>query len=313
MADTRPIWRGHLRLALVSCPVALFNAHHERGSLHFHLLNPKTGNRIRMITRDAETGEELRRGDLARAFELGKNDYVTLTDEDFEAARIPSSSVMTLEKFVEAGDIDPVYFESPYYLAPDGEAGEDVYRVLREAFARTGRMAITRVVLSQRERVLALAAHGAGMIAHVLREQKDLNDAGAIFSAVPGPPPEPRLLDLAVELIDRETGRFDPADFEDRYEAKLRAIIDAKAAGRTLPPHEDRPPGGNVVDLMEALRRSLAGVAAERATGVAAERATGGAADGKAPAGAAERTTGGAARRPPPAGAEKPKRPRRRA
>lgn len=261
MADTRPVWRGHLRLALVSCPVALFNAHHERGNLHFHLLNPKTGNRIRMITRDAETGEELRRGDLARAFEFGKDDYVTLTDEDFEAARIASSSVMTLEKFVDARDIDPVYFENPYYLAPDGEAGEDVYRVLREAFARTGRMAITRVVLSQRERVLALAAHGTGMIAHVLREQKDLNDARAIFAAVPGPKPDPRLLDLAVELIDRETGRFEPGDFEDRYEAKLRAIIEAKAAGRKLPAPEDQKPGGNVVDLMEALRRSLGGEA----------------------------------------------------
>src|SRR6185437_2017727 len=119
---SRPAWRGHLRLALVSCPVALHTVHRSAGDLHFHLINPDTGNRIRMVTQDAETGEELSRGDLARGFEFEKDRYVLLDNEDFDKARIESSSVITVERFVPAPDIPPIYFDASYYLAPDGEA-----------------------------------------------------------------------------------------------------------------------------------------------------------------------------------------------
>src|ERR1700761_550415 len=132
----RPIWRGHLRLALVSCPVALYSANHDRGSLHFNLINPKTGKRIRLITQGAETGGTLSRNDLAKGYEFKKDSYIIIGDEDFESARIESSSTIKIEKFVDANSIDPIYFDASYYLAPDGDAGEDVYVVLRDAIAR---------------------------------------------------------------------------------------------------------------------------------------------------------------------------------
>ena len=128
---SRPIWRGHLRLALVSCPVALYNARHDRSNIHFNLINPQTGNRIRMTTQDAQTGDELQRRDLVKGYEFRKGQYVLLSDEDFASVKVESSSVMTVEKFIDASSIDPMYYDASYYVAPDGDAGRDVYAVLR--------------------------------------------------------------------------------------------------------------------------------------------------------------------------------------
>jgi DNA end-binding protein Ku len=177
----RPIWRGHLRLALVSCPVALWNAKHERNTIRFNQINPKTGNRIRMVTQDAETDEEVLRRDLVKGYEFQKDRYLLLTDADFDSVKVESSSVMSIEKFVEAGSIDPIYYNSTYYLAPDGDAGRDVYGVLCKAIAETGRIAVARVVIGQRERTIALRARPGGLLAHTLDEQRDINDARSIM------------------------------------------------------------------------------------------------------------------------------------
>ncbi len=152
----RPIWRGHLRLALVSCPVALYSAKHDRGAIRFNMINPETGHRIRMVTVDGETGDALERRNLVKGYEFKKDQYLILNDEDFDSVKVESSSMMTVEKFVEADLIDPIYYDASYYLAPDGKAGEDVYAVLREAIQKTGRVALSRVVISQRERTIAL-------------------------------------------------------------------------------------------------------------------------------------------------------------
>src|ERR1700750_60677 len=170
----RPVWRAHLRLALVSCPVALYNARHDRAGIRFNLINPETGNRIRMITQDAETGRVERR-DLVKGYEFRKNQYVLLNDEDFDNVKVESSSVMTIEKFIDTDSIDPVYYDAAYYLAPDGYAGRDVYAVLREAIAKTGKTALARVVISQRERTIAVRPTGDGLIAHTLYEERDLH------------------------------------------------------------------------------------------------------------------------------------------
>jgi DNA end-binding protein Ku len=127
----RPIWRGHLRLALVSCPVALFSAKHDRASIRFNMINPKTGNRIRMVAQDAETGQDLERRNLVKGYEFKKNTYLILTDEDLDSVKVESSSIMAIEKFVAADSVDPIYYDASYYLAPDDEAGMDVYAVLR--------------------------------------------------------------------------------------------------------------------------------------------------------------------------------------
>ncbi len=255
----RPIWRGHLRLALVSCPIALFNARHDRNSIKFNMINPETGNRIKMVTQDGETGAELQRGNLSKGYEISKNRYLILTDEDFDSVKVESSSIMAVEKFVDAGSIDPMYYDASYYLAPDGKAGEDVYAVLREAIAKTGKVALTRVVISQRERVVALRPMGSGLMAHTLHEERDLNSAEAYFEDAAGLKIEPEMVDLAVQLINRQSAQYDPADFEDRYETRLRAMIDAKiAGGALLAEPAEAPAGGNVIDLVAALRRSVA-------------------------------------------------------
>ena len=253
----RPIWRGQLRLALVSCPVALYAAHHDRGSLHFNLINPKTGNRIRMLTQDAETGEELKRGDLVKGYEFKKDTYLIVTDEDFESARVDTSSTIKIDKFVDAGAIDPVYYDSSYYVGPDGDAGLDVYAVLRDAIVGTGKVALSRVVIARRERAVAIMPLGRGLVVHTLHEERDLNPHAELFAALPDGKPDPEMVKLATQLIDRQVGAYAATDIEDRYEARLRAVIDAKLKGEGIDPESPTEPATNVIDLMAALKNSL--------------------------------------------------------
>ena len=254
----RPIWRGNLRLALVSCPIALYSANHDRGSLHFNLINPKTGNRIRMITQDAETGEALSRGDLVKGYEFKKDNYLIVDDEDFASARIDSSSTIKIDKFVDADSIDPIYFAASYYLAPDGDSGQDVYVVLRDAIASTGKIALSRAVIARREHPIAIMPMGKGLVVHTLHEERDLNGHADLFDQLPSAKPDPDMIQLATQLIDRQTGTYDPADVEDRYETRLRAVIEAKLKGEGIEAEDDAEPDrGNVIDLMAALKKSL--------------------------------------------------------
>lgn len=254
----RPVWRGHLRLALVSCPIALHTVHRASGELHFHYINPETGHRVRMVTQDAETGEELKRGDLARGYEFEKDRYVLLDPEDFEKARVESSSVIKVDKFVDTADIPPIYFDASYYLAPDGEAGQDVYVVLREAIRETGKAALSRVVISRRERAVVILPMDGGLVLHTLHDRREIYDSKALFGPVAGETPDPEMVKLAEQLIERQEAPFEPADIEDRYEARLREVIAAKLKGEGIqpepPPSEKR---GEVIDLMAALKASL--------------------------------------------------------
>ncbi len=255
----RPIWRGHLRLALVSCPVALWNARHDRSAVRFNMINPETGNRIKMVTTDAETGKELERRDLVKGYEFRKNEYLLLTDDDLNSVKVESSAVLTVEKFVDSASIDPVYYDSSYFLAPDGKAGRDVYAVLREAIAKTGMTAISRVVISQRERTVALRPMGNGLIAHTLHEDRDLNSPKELFDGMAEIKTDPEMVQLATQLVQRQVGKYESADLEDRYETRLRAMIDAKLKGEGIDAEADVPleATSNVVDLMAALKKSL--------------------------------------------------------
>ena len=254
----RPIWRGHLRLALVSCPVALFNARHDRGAIRFNMINPATGNRIKMVSVDAGTGEEVSRRDTVKGYEFKKDHYLIMTDEDFDSVKVESSSTMTVEKFVGAGSIDPIYYDASYYMAPDGKGAEDVYAVLREAIEKTGKVALTRVVIAQRERTVAVRPMDGGLVAHTLNEERDLNSAKPLFEGVQHVQVEPEMVSLAVQLIERQSGRYDPADLEDRYETRLRAMIEAKLKGERVGIEEEPSyAGANVIDLMAALKKSV--------------------------------------------------------
>lgn len=254
----RPVWRGHLRLALVSCPVALHSVLRASRDLHFHYINPETGHRVRTVTLDAETDKEVERRDLMKGYEFEKDRYVLLEDEDFAKAKIATSSTMTVQKFVSRDAIHPIYFDTSYYVVPDGDAGQDVYVVLRDAIAKTGQTALSRVVVSQRERAVAILPLEDGMVLHTLHEPRDLYSYDKLFERVPDARPDAEMVKLATQLIERQEGKFEPADVEDRYEARLREIIDAKLKGKGITPEEpSEPRGDNVIDLMEALKRSL--------------------------------------------------------
>src|ERR1700712_3707237 len=253
----RPIWKGHLRLALVSCPAALCTAKHDRNAIRFNMINPKTGNRVKMLTVDSETEEELSRRDTIKGYEYQKGHYITFSDEDFESVKVDTSSMMSVEKFVTADSIDPVYYDTSYFLGPDGHAGRDVYAVLRDAIAKTGRVALARVVISQRERTIAIRPTDEGLVAQTLYEDRDLNSAADAYDGVTELASDPEMVQLAVQLIDRQTGKYDPSDVEDKYETRLRAMIDAKLAGKGVEPKQEEVPESNVIDLMAALKRSL--------------------------------------------------------
>ena len=256
---SRPIWRGHLRLALVTCPIALHSVTRTSADLHFHYINPKTGHRVRAITLDAETDDEVARRDLVKGYEFEKGRrYVLLNDEDFEQANIETSSTLTVEKFVDLSEIDAIYFDSSYYIVPDGEAGQDVFVVLRDAIGRTHRAALSRVVIAQRERPLAILPMGKGMVCHTLHEPRDLNASGPLFETVADDKPDAQMVQLATQLIERQQGHFEPTDTEDRYESRLRDVIAAKLKGEGVAPAPQAASGGdNVIDLMGALKASL--------------------------------------------------------
>jgi DNA end-binding protein Ku len=257
---SRPIWRGHLRLALVSCPIALHSVLKSgSGDLHFHLINPKTGHRIRMVALDAETDQEVSRRDLVKGYEFEKDRYLLLEDADFEQARIESSSTLRITKFVDVASINPTFFDPSYYVAPDGDEGGDVFVVLRDAIRNAGAAALSRVVISQRERPVAILPSGQGMICHTLNEPHYLWDAEPLWADLKDEKPDPSMVALAQQLIGRQQGKFTPEDTEDRYESKLRDVIAARLKGEGItqePPPEERP--DNVVDLMAALKASLA-------------------------------------------------------
>src|SRR4051812_22927158 len=198
---SRPIWRGHLRLALVSCPIALYSVVRGSSGLHFHLINPKTGHRIRMVSQDAETDEEVSRTDLVKGYEFEKDRYVLLDDDDFEQAKIESSTTLTIAKFVDVESIEPIFFDTSYYVAPDGDAGQDVFVVLRDAIRKSNVAALSRVVIARRERAVAMIASGKGLVCHTLHDPTDLWDAEPLYEDLGDVRAEPDMVALARQLI----------------------------------------------------------------------------------------------------------------
>jgi DNA end-binding protein Ku len=211
-----------------------------------------------MISQDAETDEEVSRGELVKGYEFEKDHYILLDDHDFEQARIESSRTLTISKFVDAATIDPVFFDTCYFVAPDGDAGQDVFVVLRDAIRTAGVAALSRMVIAQRERAVAIIPLGKGLVCHTLHDPKDLWDAGPLFADISHVKPQADMVKLATQLIERQNGTFQADDSEDRYEAKLRQVIDAKLKGEGFTPEElPEPERSNVVDLMAALKASL--------------------------------------------------------
>jgi len=260
----RPTWEGHLRLSLVTCPVALFSATERTAEIHFNMINPKTNNRIRMQTVDAGTGKPVDRADLVRGFEVSRNKYILLDKEELDAVKLESTRIIDIQEFVDAASIDRIYWDEPYYLAPAGKTGTEAFVVIQAAMARQNKVALGRVVLHTRERVCALEPRDTGILLTTLRSHDEIRSAAEIFDK-PLPKPERGMLDIAEKIIEQQAAEFDPTEFKDRYEDALRALIARKKKGKLVAaePEEDED-DGKVIDLMEALKKSLKGGSAKK-------------------------------------------------
>jgi DNA end-binding protein Ku len=252
----RATWKGHLRLSLVSCPVRLFNATSAGERIAFNLLHKDTHNRIQMKPVDPELGL-VERSDLVKGYQYEKNQYVILEEEDFEKVRIESTETINIEAFVDEDTVDPVYLDSPYYLAPDGKMAEETFAVLREAMRKAGKAAIARVVLASRERVVAVGVRGHGMLLQTLRQPQEVRSDAEYFADISADGADKEMLALAERLIEQKAGAFKPGSYQDRYEEALREVIRAKVAGEQ-PVMAAAPERGKVINLMDALKKSLA-------------------------------------------------------
>lgn len=254
----RPTWEGHLRLSLVTCPVALYTATERSADIHFNLINPETNNRIRMQSVDAGTGEPVDRADLVKGFAVSKNKYVLFDKDELDAVRLESTRILDIEEFVDASDIDRIYWDEPYYLAPSGKTGIEAFSVIRAAMEKQKKVALGRVVMHQRERICALEPRDAGILLTTLRTHEEIRATSDVFDRNL-PKPDPRMLQIAEKIIEQQDARFDPTRFTDRYEDALRELIAKKKKGQPVVSEAPQQEEEKVVDLMEALKRSLKG------------------------------------------------------
>jgi DNA end-binding protein Ku len=251
----RSSWKGHLKLSLVSCPVRLFNATSRSEKVAFHLLQKDTHNRIQMKPHDPELGP-VERADLVKGYEYEKDQYVVFTDEDFDKVQIETTKAIVIEKFVDAKEVDPIYFDSPYYLAPDGAVAEETFRVIQHAMRDKDKVALSRIVLANRERLIALTCRDQGFLMMTLRTADEVRDSKDYFTDIKDEEPEAEMLDLAEKLIAQKSGKFDPSEFKDRYQDAVIEMVKAKIKGQE-PVLAKAPERGKVINLMDALRRSL--------------------------------------------------------
>jgi DNA end-binding protein Ku len=252
----RAYWKGYLRLSLVQCPIALYPATTEREKIAFHQINRKTGHRIRYVKVDAETGKPVAPEDVVMGYEVRKGEFVQITDEELEAIALESRHVIDIDEFVPRSEIDDLYKMRPYYIAPDGDAGEDAFAVIRDVIARTERVALGRVVLTSREHVIALESRGKGLMGILLRYPYEVVNADDIFADIGDVKLSRDMIELAEHIVKTKSGHFHPEKFEDHYGNALRELIRKKRKGEPIEPPKRAEPS-NVINLMDALRRSV--------------------------------------------------------
>lgn len=257
----RPTWQGHLKLSLVTCPVALYTATTSSEKVSFHLINPDTNNRIRMVATDPDTGP-VERSDLVKGFEVSKDEYVLFDDADFDKVKLEATRTIDIGQFVDEDEIDRLYWDDPFYVVPEKGVGAEAFAVIREAMKTAGKIAIGSVVIRGRERQLALEVRGKGLVAYSLRPHEEVRDADDYFDDIPSVKADPEMVEIAERIIGQKEAAFDPSKFVDRYDDALKAMIKAKQKGGKGLVEAPEPDDTNVIDLMAALRSSLKGSAA---------------------------------------------------
>ncbi len=261
----RSSWKGYLKLSLVSCAVALYNASSASERVSFNTLNRKTGNRLKQNLVDSVTGDPVDTADRVKGYQISKGQYVMVEDEDLEALKIESTRTIEIETFVPQAEVDQLYLDSPYYLAPDDKVAEEAFAVIREAMSKKKMVGIGRVVLARRERMLMLQPRHKGMLATTLRYPYEVRQDADYFADITDVTLPPAMLDIAQEIIGRMSGHFTPDKFTDRYEEAVVAMLRAKQAGHVFTVPEPSQPA-NVVNIMEALKRSLEASGGEAGT-----------------------------------------------
>jgi DNA end-binding protein Ku len=256
----RANWKGFLRLSLVTCPVALYPATSDSEKISFNQLNRQTGHRIKYLKVDSDSGEEVPNEDIVKAYALDKETFIEVNKEELEEIALESTRTIEIDEFVEKSEIDPRYLIRPYYLRPEGKVGHDAFAVIRETIREMNKVAIGRVVLTNREHIIALEPLDKGLVGTLLRYPYEVRSEDEYFDEIQDVKVTKDMLDLAKHIVNQKTGHFEPEKFEDQYEAALIELINQKRAGKPITP-KDRPRGENVVDLMEALKRSVGGAA----------------------------------------------------
>jgi DNA end-binding protein Ku len=254
----RPYWKGYLKLSLVSCPIAVHAACSSSERISFRQINRKTGNRLRQQLVDEETRELVEGSEKARGYEIGKGRFLLVEDEELEAIEIESTHTIDIDSFVPCQEIDRRFFDAAYYITPNEPVGQEAFAVIREAMRSKALVALGRIVLSKRERVMALEPYGRGLIGTTLRYPYEVRDAKNYFDDIPDLTPAPELLRLAEHILDSKLAAFDPSAFRDRYEEALMAHLKAKQAGLPPQPKQSWAAPRRAINLMEALRRSIA-------------------------------------------------------
>jgi DNA end-binding protein Ku len=259
MAPARPYWKGYLRLSLVSCPIALYTATSSTERVSFRQINRKTGNRLRQQMVDEATREPVDSEDKARGYEYAKNSFIIIDDEELEAIEVESNHTIEIDSFIPRADVDERFHDSPYYLVPNDAVGVEAFAVIREAMRGKKMAALGRVVLAKRERVIMLQPWDRGLLGTTLRYPYEVRDAKEYFDDIPDVKLAPDMLKLAEHIIATKEAEFDPSKFVDHYEEAVVAMLKEKQAG--LPVRRDHAavPPPNVINLMDALKRSIAG------------------------------------------------------
>jgi len=266
----RANWKGFLRLSLVTCPIALFPATSESEKISFNQLNKKTGNRIRYLKVDADTGEEVPNEDIIKGYQVDKDQYLEVSKDELENIALESTRTIEIDEFVPRSEIDDLYLVRPYYIVPDGKVGHDAYAVIRETIRSLDKVAIARVVLTNREYIIALEARDKGLMGMLLRYPYEVRDAAEYFDDIQDVKITRDMLDLAKHIVEQKSGHFAPDKFEDRYEAELQELLNKKQKGLPIAAAKTATPS-NVVDLMSALKASISGSSRSTAAGKSAK------------------------------------------
>ena len=255
----RPAWKGYLKLSLVSCAVELTGATDHSEKVSFRILNRKTGNTVRRQYIDSVTGKPVPDEDEVKGYEIGDDEYLLVEEDEIDAVQIESSHTLAIEHFVDRDDIPQIYFDMPYYVTPSDDASEEAFAVIREAMARQDKAGIARIVLYRRERPVMIEPFDKGLLLTTLRYDKTVRKPDEVFAGLAKSKLDPELIELATHIIDKKQAAFDPSHFEDGYEAALLELIQAKQKGRKPPVVQAAERPANVVNLFDALKRSLAG------------------------------------------------------